>query len=74
MRQRLAKECEQHSYVAGQIEVDESYLGPKRIRGKRDRGAGSKTIVFGLFKLMVGSIRKLSLTSENVRCKARYTR
>ena len=50
LRQRLAEECEQHSYVAGQIEVDESYFGPKRIRGKRGRGAGSKTIVFGLFK------------------------
>ena len=30
--------------------MDESYFGPKRIRGKRGRGAGSKTIVFGLFK------------------------
>jgi transposase-like protein len=50
IRQRLADECEQHSHLAGQIEVDESYFGPKRIRGKRGRGAGSKTIVFGLFK------------------------
>lgn len=50
LRYRLAEECEKHSYLAGQIEVDESYFGPKRIRGKRGRGAGSKTIVFGLFK------------------------
>lgn len=50
IRQRLAEECEQHSTVVGQIEVDKSYFGPKRIRGKRGRGAGSKTIVFGLFK------------------------
>ena len=50
LRQRLAEECEKHSHVAGQIEVDESYFGPKRIHGKRGRGAGSKTIVFGLFK------------------------
>jgi len=50
IRRRLAEECEKHSHVAGQIEVDESYFGPKRIRGKRGRGAGSKTIVFGLFK------------------------
>lgn len=49
-RERLAEECEQHSVLTGQIEVDESYFGPKRIRGKRGRGAGSKTIVFGLFK------------------------
>jgi transposase-like protein len=34
----------------GEIECDESYFGPRRVRGKRGRGAGSKTIVFGLFK------------------------
>lgn len=50
IRYRLAEDCELHSHLAGQIEVDESYFGPKRIRGKRGRGAGSKTIVFGLFK------------------------
>ena len=50
LRLRLAEECEKHAPLAGQIEVDESYFGPKRIRGKRGRGAGSKTIVFGLFK------------------------
>ena len=50
LRQRLAAECEQHSAQAGQVEVDEAYFGPKRIRGKRGRGASSKTIVFGLFK------------------------
>lgn len=32
------------------IEVDESYFGAKRIRGKRGRGAGGKTIVLGLRK------------------------
>ena len=31
-------------------ELDESYFGPRRIRGKRGRGAGGKTIVFTLFK------------------------
>lgn len=32
------------------IELDESYFGAKRIRGKRGRGAGGKIIVFGLLK------------------------
>lgn len=36
--------------LEGTIEVDESYFGPKRIPGKRGRGAGGKTIVFGIFK------------------------
>ena len=50
LRWRLAGECERHSDLTGQIEVDESYFGPRRVRGKRGRGAGNKTIVFGLFK------------------------
>jgi transposase-like protein len=32
------------------VEVDESYFGPRRVRGKRGRGASGKTIVFGVFK------------------------
>ncbi|PIP56092.1 IS1595 family transposase [candidate division WWE3 bacterium CG22_combo_CG10-13_8_21_14_all_39_12] len=32
------------------IEVDESYFGAKRVRGKRGRGAGNKIIVLGLLK------------------------
>ena len=35
---------------SGEIECDESYFGPKRIRGKRGRGAAGKTPVFGLLK------------------------
>ncbi len=50
LRQRLAEECEHYSALSGQIEVDGSYVGPKRVRGKRGRGARSKTLVFGLFK------------------------
>ena len=33
-----------------QIEVDESYFGPRRVRGKRGRGAGRKTPVFGVLE------------------------
>lgn len=32
------------------MELDESYFGAKRVRGKRGRGAGGKTIVFGILK------------------------
>ena len=32
------------------VEVDESYFGLKRVRGKRGRGAGRKVVVFGLLK------------------------
>jgi transposase-like protein len=30
--------------------VDESYFGARRVRGKRGRGAGSKQIVFGIYR------------------------
>ena len=32
------------------VEIDESYFGARRVRGKRGRGAGRKVIVFGLLK------------------------
>jgi len=32
------------------IEVDESYFGARRVRGKKGRGAGGKTIVFGILE------------------------
>jgi transposase-like protein len=51
LRQRIAEECERQSpFKDGDVEVDESYFGPHRVRGKRGRGALGKTIVFGLLK------------------------
>ena len=50
LRKRIAQECEKQAPFKGVIEIDESYFGPRRIRGKRGRGAGGKTIVFGIFK------------------------
>ena len=35
---------------AGEVEIDESYFGARRVRGKRGRGAGGKTPVVGLLK------------------------
>jgi transposase-like protein len=50
LRVRIALESEKESPLSGEVEIDESYFGPTRIRGKRGRGAGGKTIVFGLLK------------------------
>jgi transposase len=50
LRDKIAKWCEQSTPFSGTIEVDESYFGPRRIPGKRGRGASGKTIVFGIFK------------------------
>ena len=35
IRQRLTEACERESPLSGTLEVDESYFGPHRIRGKR---------------------------------------
>jgi transposase-like protein len=50
LRSQIATSCEQQSPLQGAVEVDESYFGPRRVRGKRGRGAYGKTIVFGLLK------------------------
>ncbi len=50
IRRRIAEECERASPFSGEVEVDESYFGARRVRGKRGRGAGGKTPVFGLLK------------------------
>ena len=50
LRRRLAALCEATTPLSGQIELDESYFGPHRVRGKRGRGAAGKIIVFGVYK------------------------
>jgi transposase-like protein len=40
----------EHQQELGVFELDESYFGAKRVRGKRGRGAAGKTPEFGLRK------------------------
>ena len=51
IRKLMAEVCEKDSpFEKGEIELDESYFGPRRQRGKRGRGAGNKIPVFGMLK------------------------
>lgn len=50
IRQRLVEYCDVQSPFSGEVEVDESFFGARRIKGKRGRGAFGKTIVFGIFQ------------------------
>lgn len=52
LRKRIAdiSVIESQEYIGGEVELDESYFGAKRVRGKRGRGAAGKTPVFGLLK------------------------
>ncbi|MDR0957241.1 MAG: IS1595 family transposase [Candidatus Nomurabacteria bacterium] len=49
-RNLIAINSELETPLKGEVEIDESYFGPKRVRGVRGRGAGKKIIVFGLLK------------------------
>jgi transposase len=50
IRERIVDLCNKTSPFSGVIEVDESYFGARRIKGKRGRGAGGKTPVFGILQ------------------------
>lgn len=51
VRERIAEFSESESpFEKGEIEIDESYFGARRVRGRRGRGAFGKNIVFGLIK------------------------
>jgi transposase len=51
IRVRIAFLCEYSNPLGvGEIEIDESYFGAKRVRGRRGRGASGKIPVFGILK------------------------
>ena len=50
MRLRIFDLCQIEEKFSGEVEVDESYFGARRVRGKRGRGARGKTPVVGLLK------------------------
>jgi transposase-like protein len=50
LRERMAEACALEGPFRGHVELDESYFGPRRVKGKPGRGAGGKTIVFGICK------------------------
>jgi len=51
IRVRLFAACQSASpFSTSEVEVDESYFGARRVRGKRGRGASGKHIVFGIYK------------------------
>ena len=50
LRKKVALEFTIEDQATGIFELDESYFGARRVRGKRGRGAAGKTPVFGLLK------------------------
>jgi transposase len=50
LRLHVAEFCMNHPAELGEFELDESYFGARRVRGKKGRGAAGKTPVFGVLK------------------------
>jgi len=50
LRIRIWNLTKREKKLTGEVEVDESYFGAKRVRGKRGRGAKGKIPVFGILK------------------------
>ena len=50
IRRRIYELSSTSAKLSGEVELDESYFGARRVRGKRGRGASGKTAVFGLLK------------------------
>ena len=70
IRRRIAEQCEQASPFAGSIEVDESFFGARRMKGKRGRGAYGKTrLCLASSNEMAKSIPKLCRIARKPRCK-----
>ncbi len=49
-RKRISELLGGNGKLGGEVEVDESYFGARRVRGKRGRGAKGKVPVVGLLK------------------------
>ena len=50
LRRYITEFCVNNLAGSGVFELDESYFGARRVRGKRGRGAAGKTPVFGLLQ------------------------
>lgn len=50
LRLRINDLTEVEGKLSGEVEIDESYFGARRVRGKRGRGAKGKVPVIGLLK------------------------
>lgn len=69
-RERIAHFYEAESPVKGDVEVDESYFGARRVRGLRGRGARGKLLFLVCSNEMVDSTQRLSPTAQRLRPRA----
>ena len=71
-RERIARYCEAESPVKGEVEVDESYFGARRVRGIRAVEHAEKPLFSACSNAMITSIRKSFLTAPEPLSRASY--
>ena len=59
IRTRISEYCQLQSPFSGEVEVDESYFGARRVKGKRGRGHTVKQLFLGSLNDVEKSILKL---------------
>jgi len=68
LRPRIAQLYDASSPFSGEVEVGESSFGAHRVRGKKGRGSGDKTIVFGILERQ----GKITRRSSRMPPRSRY--
>lgn len=69
IRARMAQVCAAQSPFTGELEADESYFGPKRIRGKRVVEQAAKPLCLVFSNEAAASTTRSSPTPLKPRCK-----
>jgi len=72
LRPRIVQLCDASSPFSGEVEGDESSFGARRVRGKKGRGGGGKTIVFGILERQGKSTRRSSRMPPRSRYRPRF--
>jgi hypothetical protein len=75
IRIRLFVACQAASpFANSEVEVDESYFGARRVRGKRGGGASGKHIVFGIYKRWWFCVYRNRSRCAKTNAASRYSR
>ena len=72
IRTRISEYCETQSPFSGEVEVDGSFFGARRVKGKRGREAFGKTIVLESSNEVEKFTQKLSQIVEDPYFKRLY--
>jgi len=67
-RKSMVLVCEYGDELSEEVEVDESYFGARRVRGKRGRGAAGKIPVVGINEQGKSMVSRLNVAQRKNYC------